>query len=164
MKKREAERLERKAAVEQKKKERELAILAKKEEEEQRKIAEEEAEQRRFMELKMEERRLAKLAEDEKVKEKERRLQNMNQAIIHHKNSLLKSKGITPWKIYMACHRQDEQLAAQFRQKWDLLAGVLIWRRKLEEKRHQVEVQADLIYNKNLAKRKWQLLCQVRLF
>ncbi|KAI9342348.1 hypothetical protein BDR26DRAFT_284307 [Obelidium mucronatum] len=160
MKKREAERLERRNAVEQKKREREQEIQAKKDQEERERIEREETEKRRYIELKLEERRLRKMAEEEKGKEKEKRAQNVAKAISHYHKTLLKRKGLTPLKINVACHRNDEALAFTFRQKWDCLPSVLKWRRKLQDKREQVELQASLVYEKNLVCRVWKEFSQ----
>ncbi|KAJ3242473.1 hypothetical protein HDU81_003180 [Chytriomyces hyalinus] len=157
MKQREVERLERKNAAEEKRKAREAEIRAEKEAVEQQKRDAEEAERKRFMSQKLEKRRLAKLAEDEKLKEKEKRLLSLAKANAHNQKRLTKTQGILPWKILVTLHKQDEQLAVTFRQKWDMRDPLLQWRRKLELKRQQREHAAKCLYDQKQALNAWNV-------
>ncbi|ORY45460.1 hypothetical protein BCR33DRAFT_784250 [Rhizoclosmatium globosum] len=159
MKQRETERLERRAAIEQKKKERELELQAERIEAERKRVEAEEAERRRFMEQKMEERRLAKLAEEAKAKERERRLRQQQLAELHHKKQLLKGNGITPWRILVELHRQDLIIADEFRTKWDVLGRLNVWRRRLNEKQLHIELKAATVHEQNLKCRIWKQFC-----
>ncbi|KAJ3398269.1 hypothetical protein CcCBS67573_g08122 [Chytriomyces confervae] len=157
MKQRESERLERKNAAEEKRKAREAEIRAEKEAVEQQKRDAEEAERKRFMNQKLEERRLAKLAEDEKLKEKEKRLLSLAKANAHNQKRLAKAQGILPWKILVTLHKQDEQLAANFRRKWDMRDPLLQWRRKLDIKWQKTEHAAKCLYDQKQTVNMWTI-------
>ncbi|KAJ3230527.1 hypothetical protein HDU78_008279 [Chytriomyces hyalinus] len=157
MKQRESERLERKNAAEEKRKAREAEIRAEKEAVEQQKRDAEEAERKRFMNQKLEERRLAKLAEDEKLKEKEKRLLSLAKANAHNQKRLAKARGILPWKILVTLHKQDEQLAANFRRKWDMRDPLLQWRRKLDLKWQKSEHAAQCLYDQKQIVNMWTI-------
>ncbi|KAI8607056.1 hypothetical protein BC830DRAFT_1087275 [Chytriomyces sp. MP71] len=161
MKKREAERRERRADAESRRKEREAALQAQKEAEEKARIEGEESERKKFLEQKKEERRLAQqvdIAEQEKERQRTRRIQLHQKAAMHNCKRIMKAIGWMPWKVFVACHRQDIVLASEFRQKWDLLSKLLQWRKKLARKRTEVEMIAIHFYQSKLLRKAWTSL------
>ncbi|KAJ3077363.1 hypothetical protein HDU98_000013 [Podochytrium sp. JEL0797] len=125
-----------------------------------KKREEERLERRNAVEQKRREREMAIQAEDQKIREKNHQLQQLQKASTHRVKSLMKHKAFIPWKVLVESHRQDVERANAFRAKWDVLAKVVLWRRALQVKRELVEEQAEQVYCKKLVKCKWETLCE----
>ncbi|KAI8849365.1 hypothetical protein BC829DRAFT_185487 [Chytridium lagenaria] len=164
MQKRDEERKKRKELLEQKRKEKQEMLENQKREQERLKQESEEAERRRYLEQKLEEQRLIREAEDRKRAEKEKHLSLIKQADDRYKKSLLKKRGIAPWRVFTALHRQDTDRACDFQQLWSIKGPLLQWFRKTEDKWKLKEHNAETFRKKRLITKFMKMWLNVSLF
>ncbi|XP_068126977.1 coiled-coil domain-containing protein 191 [Hyperolius riggenbachi] len=153
MEERAAQRAERKRLLEEVKRKREEDKLAQLRAAEEQRLEMEAAEREAQLERKREERRQQKLREEERQQRLQREKELQEKAVIHYDRTLLRSRGLEPWKRLMTQSRHNMERAESHHHS-ALLRGVLrVWLHTAQENIAEKNRQAERLWATILLRR-----------
>uniref|UniRef100_A0AAV2L9U7 Uncharacterized protein n=1 Tax=Knipowitschia caucasica TaxID=637954 RepID=A0AAV2L9U7_KNICA len=147
------ERAERRKQVEEIKRRKEDEKLAQMKAEKEQQLLEEEEEKRRAIERRREEKRLEREREEEKQKQLRRRQELMSLARQHFHQTLLRRRGLAPWKRLVELAQANMQLAQSHRNLFLLRQCTLSWHHATRESLSEKEAAADQLHQHFLLQR-----------
>ncbi|XP_053561808.1 coiled-coil domain-containing protein 191 [Bombina bombina] len=156
MEERAAQRAERKRQIEEMKRKREEEKLAQLKLEEEERLQKEAAEREAQLERKREEKRLQKQREQEKKMRLQRQQEHEELAQGHYNKSLLRYRGLEPWKKLMVQSRQNMQCADNYHSSVSQRRGLLGWCHAVRHIIAEKNSRADKLRNCMLIRRSFQ--------